>query len=33
MTSYCIDCGHHYNENNNGEKIQCECVCHEEESK
>jgi len=29
MKEYCIECGHHYNENNNGEKIMCICDCHE----
>ena len=25
---YCIECGHYYNENHNGERIMCECECH-----
>jgi len=27
-TKYCIECGHYYNENHNGERIMCECECH-----
>ena len=26
---YCIECGNYYNLNTNGEKINCECECHD----
>jgi len=26
---YCIECGHYYNSNSNGEVINCVCECHE----
>ena len=29
MNEYCIECGHHYNENKIGDRIMCMCGCHE----
>ena len=26
---YCIECGHYYNSNSNGEVLNCVCECHE----